>query len=51
MKFTNWYFSVYISYLKTTDAIVRLNTKMGFIAFDIEDDKYKLKYTATAYSI
>jgi hypothetical protein len=40
-----------ISYLKTTDAVVRLNTKMGFIAFDIEDDKYKLKYTATAYSI
>jgi hypothetical protein len=37
--------------LKTTDAVVRLNTKMGFIAFDIEDDKYKLKYTATAYSI
>jgi hypothetical protein len=40
-----------ISYLKTTDAVVRLNTKMGFIAFDIEYDKYKLKYTATAYSI
>jgi hypothetical protein len=40
-----------ISYLKTTEALVRLNTNMGFIAFDIEDDKYKLKYTATAYSI
>ena len=40
-----------ISDLKTTDAVVRLNTKMGFIAFDIEYDKYKLKYTATAYSI
>jgi hypothetical protein len=40
-----------ISYLKTTEALVRLNSNMGFIAFDIEDDKYKLKYTATAYSI
>jgi hypothetical protein len=40
-----------LSYLKTTEASVRLNTKMGFIAFDIQDDKYKLKYTATAYSI
>jgi len=40
-----------ISYLKTTESLVRLNTNMGFIAFDVEDDKYKLKYTATAYSI
>jgi len=40
-----------ISFLKTSDVLVRLNTKVGFIAFDVDDDKYKLKYTATAYSI
>jgi hypothetical protein len=40
-----------ISFLKTSDVLVRLNTKVGFIAFDVDDDKYNLKYTATAYSI
>lgn len=39
-----------VSFLKTTDILIRINNK-GFIAFDVVDDKYKLKYTATAYSV
>jgi hypothetical protein len=27
---------------------IKLNNERGFIAFDIKDDKYNLKYIATA---
>lgn len=37
-----------ISILKVQEMDVKLNTEKGFIAFDIKDDKYNLKYIATA---
>jgi len=37
-----------ISFLKTTELCVKLNTTRGIIAFDIEDNNYKLKYITTA---
>ena len=40
-----------ISALKSPEVLIRLNTNVGFIAFDVDEDNYKLKYTATAYSI
>lgn len=38
-----------ISFLKTSELNVSLNTNKGIIAFDVEDDKYKLKYIAVAH--
>jgi hypothetical protein len=37
-----------LSALKTQDIDIRLNTERGYVAFDIKDDKYKLKYIATS---
>lgn len=38
-----------ISFLKTSELDVSLNTNKGIIAFDVCDDKYKLKYIAVAH--
>ena len=37
-----------ISILKVQEMDVKLNTERGFIAFDVREDKYNLKYIATA---
>jgi len=37
-----------ISILKVQEMDVKLNTERGFIAFDVKEDKYNLKYIATA---
>jgi hypothetical protein len=37
-----------ISILKVQEMDVKLNTEKGFIAFDVKEDKYNLKYIATA---
>jgi hypothetical protein len=38
-----------ISFLKTNEIEVKLNTTRGFIAFIVKDDKYNLKYISTAH--
>ena len=38
-----------ISFLKTNEIDIKLNTKKGVIAFDVMDDKYKLKYISIAH--
>jgi hypothetical protein len=40
-----------ISALKCPEILVRVNTDVGYVAFEIGDDNYKLKYTSAAYSI
>jgi hypothetical protein len=37
-----------ISVLKVQEMDIKLNTERGFIAFDVKEDKYNLKYIATA---
>jgi len=37
-----------ISALKMQEINIRLNTQRGFVAFDLSEDKYKIKYIATA---
>lgn len=38
-----------ISFLKTNEIEVKLNSVRGFIAFIVQDDKYNLKYISTAH--
>lgn len=37
-----------ISFPKNGEILIKLNTKIGFVAFEIQDGNYKLKYIATA---
>lgn len=37
-----------VSYLKVSEFDVSINTKVGVIVFDINDDNYKLRYISTA---
>ena len=37
-----------IAFPKNGEILIRLNTKIGFIAFEIKDGNYSLKYTTTA---
>jgi hypothetical protein len=37
-----------ISFLRVPDFIVKMNTKIGVIVFDIDDDNYKMRYISTA---
>ena len=37
-----------ISVLKVQEIDIKLNTERGFVAFDIKEDKYSLKYIATS---
>lgn len=40
-----------VSASKCNEILVNINTNIGFIAIDVNEDKYRLKYTATEYSI
>jgi hypothetical protein len=37
-----------VSFPKNGEILIKINTKIGFVAFEIQDGNYKLKYIATA---